>query len=37
VKGKGIPSAEWSPDWHHKATITPAELAAVYREIDGKT
>jgi transketolase len=37
VKGKGIPSAEWSPDWHHKAAIAPQELAALYREIDGKS
>jgi transketolase len=36
VKGKGIPSAEWSPDWHYKAKILPAELAALYLEIDGK-
>ncbi len=37
VKGKGIPSAEWSPDWHHKAKIEPAELAALYLEIGGRT
>ena len=35
VKGKGIPSAEWNPDWHHKANILPAEIAALHREIDG--
>ena len=35
VKGKGIPSAEWNPDWHHKAKILPAELAALHLEIDG--
>jgi len=37
VKGKGIPSAEWNPDWHHKAVIAPADLAALYLEIGGKT
>jgi len=35
VKGKGAPSAEWNPDWHHKAKATPAELAALLGEIDG--
>lgn len=35
VKGKGIPSAERSADWHHKAKIDPVELAALYREIGG--
>src|SRR5262249_43222347 len=29
VKGKGIPTAENNPDWHHKSDLKPAELQIV--------
>ena len=29
VKGKGIPTAENNPDWHHKSDLKPAEMQIV--------
>jgi transketolase len=29
VKGKGVPPAEHNADWHHKAKLSPEELASV--------
>ena len=33
VKGKGIPSAENSTIWHHKAKITQEEIAPLRLEV----
>ena len=35
VKGKGIPSAENNPDWHHKSDLKPAELQIVREALGG--
>jgi transketolase len=29
IKGRGVPEAENNPDWHHKNTLTEAELASI--------
>lgn len=34
IKGKGFPFAEGNPHWHHKAKLSPAELAALYACVD---
>jgi transketolase len=35
IKGKGVSFAENNVKWHHKSNIAAAELAAVYRELEG--
>jgi transketolase len=35
VKGKGIPYAESNPDWHHKAKLSAAEIAALFKCLEG--
>jgi len=34
IKGKGIPSAENNPDWHHKAKIGPEEISNMINALD---
>jgi transketolase len=36
VKGKGIAFAEDSADWHHKAKLPPADIAALYDCLGGR-
>ncbi len=36
VKGKGIPFAEGQADWHHKAKLPPADIAAMYDALGGR-
>ena len=35
VKGKGIPTAENNPEWHHKSDLKPAELQIVRNALGG--
>ena len=34
IKGKGIPSTENNASWHHKSRIEPAELEALFAELE---
>ena len=34
VKGKGIPFAEWDPNWHHKAKVAPEIIAKMYEALE---
>lgn len=35
VKGKGLSTAENNPAWHHKSKISPEEVEALLRELEG--
>ncbi len=37
VKGRGIPSIENDPSWHHKTKLKEAELALLYNELDAQS
>src|SRR5262249_24446983 len=34
VKGKGIPFAEWDPNWHHKAKVAPDVIAKMSKAFE---
>jgi transketolase len=36
-KGKGVPSMEQSPDWHHTNKISDEALASLYRELGARS
>lgn len=36
VKGKGIPWAEFSPEWHHKSRLNPDEIQALYAALEAE-
>lgn len=36
VKGKGIPHAEGSADWHHKSKLLPADIEKLYACLGGR-
>ncbi len=37
VKGRGIPSIENDPSWHHKTKLKESELALLYNELDAQS
>src|SRR5438105_3876279 len=34
IQGKGLPFAENDPNWHHKAKLAPAVIAAMYQALE---
>jgi transketolase len=36
VKGKGIPSIENNPSWHHKTRLPPEEMAGLVAELEAQ-
>jgi transketolase len=36
IKGKGIPSIQGNPDWHHKSKVTDEEITGLYKELEGQ-
>jgi transketolase len=36
IKGKGIPSIQGNPDWHHKSKVTDQEMSKLYKELEGQ-
>jgi transketolase len=35
VKGKGMPTTENNPEWHHKAKLKPEEIKQLHAELEG--